>query len=228
MGKQIKTNRSKSLNTSIQKTKNVFADLVRSIRIQTYIIYAVFFVILLLLVAFFDKFQLHLYINKYHSPFFDFFFKYATHLGDGIMFGVLGILFFRIKRRMFFVFLTGGFLTLVVTYILKRIVFKGVPRPVEALGAEALHLIDGVKMAHWNSFPSGHTTAAFTIFTILSLYFYKSKLQYLWISLAIIAGLSRVYLSQHFLVDVFVGSYIGILLGFISMALLSNPKRVDQ
>lgn len=100
------------------------------------------------------------------------------------------------------------------------------PRPVGVLGEDALHLIDGVKMALWHSFPSGHTITAFAIATILCLYFAKCKSQYIWLLLAIIAGLSRVYLSQHYLLDVFVGSFIGIAIGLLSMALFCRPKRL--
>ncbi len=223
----LKSNTNKRIHyRGIYKFKGAFWDLILSIRIQTYIIYGVFFSISLFLVVIVDKFSLHIITNKFHSSFFDFFFKYSTFIGDGVMFGVLALLFLFVKRKMFFAFLVGGGLTLIVTHILKKIVFKGIARPVKALGEESLHLVEGVKIAFWNSFPSGHTITAFAIFTMLSLYFTKCKSQYLWFSLAIIAGLSRIYLSQHFLIDVFVGSFIGILIGFISMAFFYKPKRV--
>ncbi|WP_176829724.1 phosphatase PAP2 family protein [Tenacibaculum sp. MAR_2009_124] len=123
------------------------------------------------------------------------------------------------------VFLVGGILTLFITHLLKKVIFKGIARPVGAMGEDTLHLVEGVKMALWNSFPSGHTITAFTVFTVLSLYFAKCKSQYLWFSLAIIAGLSRVYLSQHFLIDVVVGSVIGVVIGFISMAFFCKSER---
>lgn len=155
----------------------------------------------------------------------DVLFKYATYLGDGIIFGILGVLFFFIKRRMALVFLIGGILTLLITHFFKKIMFKGVPRPVAALGEESLHLVDGVKIAFMNSFPSGHSTTAFAVFTILCLYFAKCKSQYIWISLAVIASFSRVYLSQHFLVDIFVGSFIGVIIAFLSMSFYKRPKE---
>ncbi|WP_170246038.1 phosphatase PAP2 family protein [Tenacibaculum adriaticum] len=146
-------------------------------------------------------------------------------MGDGIMFGVLTIIFFFVKKKMSLVFAISGVLTLLITHFFKKIIFKGIPRPARCFGADELHLVEGVKMAFWNSFPSGHTTTAFAIFTILCLYFSKCKSQYLWVSLAVIAGLSRVYLSQHFLMDIFVGSFIGIIIGFLSMGLFSHIKQ---
>ncbi len=213
-----------SSSVRLKKQKYVLTDLFLSIKKQVFLIYGMFFLSSLFLVCLFNKLSLHLYLNQFHTSFFDFFFKYTTHLGDGIMFGVLILIFFFVKRKMALVFLTSGILTLVMTHFFKKIIFKGVPRPVGALGEESLYLVKGVKMAYWNTFPSGHTITAFAIFTILCLYFRKSTLQYLWLGLALVAGISRVYLSQHFWVDVFVGSIIGIFIGFVSMGLFC-PKR---
>lgn len=202
-----------------------FITLGKSIKKQTFLIYILFFLTSIALVSVFDKATLHLTLNKYHSLFFDGFFKYSTFLGDGILFGVLVIIFFFIKKRMSLVFAIGGVLTLLITHLLKKVIFSGVPRPAGYIGLENLHIVDGVKMAFSNSFPSGHTTTAFAIFTILCLFYSKCKSQYLWISLALIAGLSRVYLSQHFWIDIFVGSFIGIVIGFLSMAFFCKPTN---
>jgi len=219
------------LDSSIQPTKkrnHLFNTILRqadSIKSGVLTIYFVFFATSFFLVSVFDKVFLHKSINTFHAPFLDLFFKYTTFLGDGIMFGVLFLIFFFIDKRLSYVFAVGGILTLLITHFFKKIIFKGLPRPVAEIGENALHLIEGVKIALANTFPSGHSTTAFAIFTILCLYYYKCKSQYLWISLAILAGFSRVYLSQHFLIDIFVGSTIGIGIGFISMAIFCKPLR---
>lgn len=207
-------------------TKKSLIHTLSSIRSEVFTLYIAFFFLVALLISSFDKFFLHLKFNQLNTSFFDVFFKYATFLGDGVLFGLLGCVFFFIKRKMFYVFTVGGFLTLLITHILKKILFKGLLRPVAALGKENLHLVDGVKIAMLNTFPSGHTITAFAIFTILCLCFSKCKSQYLWFSLAVFAGLSRVYLSQHFLIDIFFGSFIGIFIGVISMALFYKPNKV--
>lgn len=208
------------------KVKESLLLMLSDIKKEIIVIYSLFFLVSLTFVVLFNKFTLHLKINQFHSSFFDVLFKYSTFLGDGVLFAILGVVFFFIKRKMSYVFLVSGVLTLLITHLFKKIIFKGILRPAGALGEESLHLIDGVKMAMMNSFPSGHTTTAFAIFTILCLYFSKCKSQYLWISLAIIAGFSRVYLSQHFLVDIIVGSFIGVLIGIISMAIFSKQKSI--
>ena len=73
----------------------------------------------------------------------------------------------------------------------------------------SLHLVPGVDIHSYFTFPSGHATIAFatcTIFATLS----KSQLSKLgFFFLALFAGYTRVYLSQHFLNDVFAGASIG-------------------
>ena len=200
--------------------------MVKTIKREVFLLYGVFFVVSLVLVLLYNKQNLHALLNQLNSPFFDAFFKYSTFLGDGIMFGVLFLIFAFINRRMMWVYLVSGILTLITTHFFKKIIFKGVPRPAGDFGIENLHLVEGVKMAFANSFPSGHTITAFTIATILCLHLRKCNSQYVWLSLAIIAGVSRVYLSQHYWVDIFVGSFVGIILGFISMGLFYKIKPI--
>lgn len=64
------------------------------------------------------------------------------------------------------------------------------------------------------SFPSGHTTAAFSLATILSLNFPSFLLAF--IAIALIVGLSRIYLAVHFPTDVFIGIIIGISFGIFN------------
>lgn len=213
-----------SIENNVKTQESKLSYLLLSINRPVILIYGLFFLSSILMVTMFSKSSLHLILNKFHFWFLDYFFKYATYLGDGIMFGVLVLVFLFIKKRMALVFGVSGILTLIITHVLKKIVFAGMPRPVGVIGEDKLHLVEGIKIAFWNTFPSGHTTTAFAIFTILCLYFRKCTSQYLWIGLALVAGISRVYLSQHFWIDIFVGSVLGILIAFISMGLFF-PKR---
>lgn len=62
------------------------------------------------------------------------------------------------------------------------------------------------------SFPSGHSGNAFMTATIISSHFSKS---YIFFGIALVIALSRVYLEDHYLSDVLVGSGIGLLTGLI-------------
>ncbi|HHH52348.1 MAG TPA: phosphatase PAP2 family protein [Bacteroidetes bacterium] len=66
-----------------------------------------------------------------------------------------------------------------------------------------------------NSFPSGHTFGAFALFTLLALSTKNKYLKIAYLFLAILVGLSRIYLAQHFIEDVVFGSFLGICLAII-------------
>lgn len=63
------------------------------------------------------------------------------------------------------------------------------------------------------SFPSGHTTAAFSIAVMISL-FYPDAI-FLLMPLASLIGISRIYLGVHYPSDVFAGTILGTLSSFL-------------
>lgn len=198
----------------------------RKIRKETSIIFLIFILISVFFVSLYNKHELHLILNKFHTPFFDIFFKYVTFLGDGVMFGFVAIFFLFFKKKVAYAIVVSGILTLLIVHLFKKVFFLGILRPAGFFGEENIHLVEGVKMAYTNSFPSGHTATAFAIFTIFCFYFSKSNSQYLWITLAILTGISRVYLSQHYWIDIFVGSLLGIIIGFLSMSFFYKIKKI--
>lgn len=65
------------------------------------------------------------------------------------------------------------------------------------------------------SFPSGHTSAAFMVATLLSYYFPSLTIGlYLW---AILVGFSRVVLGVHFPTDTLMGMALGVGVAFFSL-----------
>lgn len=63
------------------------------------------------------------------------------------------------------------------------------------------------------SFPSGHTTAAFTTAVMISLFFPSITIP--CVLLACLVGISRMYLGVHFPSDVLVGMILGVLCSFL-------------
>lgn len=82
-----------------------------------------------------------------------------------------------------------------------------------------------------SSFPSGHTLAAFAVYTALCLYFQHHKWAFLWLVPAVLVGFSRIYLGHHFLEDVTFGAILGVVLAltvhFIqNSAFFTNKNQV--
>jgi membrane-associated phospholipid phosphatase len=79
------------------------------------------------------------------------------------------------------------------------------------MGVDLPDVVEGVHLrTAMNSFPSGHTSAAFALFACMAL-ISPRKWAPLWITAAWAVAYSRIYLSQHFLEDILLGSIIGVV-----------------
>lgn len=76
---------------------------------------------------------------------------------------------------------------------------------------------------HWHSFPSGHTQVIFTAATLFAVAF--PRLRWFWFSFAILIGLTRIVVHDHFLSDVIFGGCIGYIGALISMKLMQNKTK---
>ncbi len=157
----------------------------------------------------YSKAQIHLTQNSWHGPISDYFFKYLTHLGDGLVFAPLALFLALIKWRYFFGLIIAAVLTLIVSAGLKH-QFKEMERPVKYFENLAdLHLVEGVHNHSYKSFPSGHTTTAFAAWGFLALLIRRKPWQFGLAVLAMLVGYSRIHISQHFLIDVIAGAILG-------------------
>lgn len=173
-----------------------------------------FFLVWLCLFVFncmYSKIQSHLMLNGYHSEFLDTLFKYTTTMGEAfpVCVGVAALIFSR--RAGLFILLSQG-LTCLITQSLKFILAH--PRPAtyfDQMGADLPETVPGVSLRRaMNSFPSGHTSAAFALFTCLAL-MTPRKWAPIWMTAGWAVAYSRIYLSQHFLEDILLGSVIGVV-----------------
>lgn len=216
--------------------------------IRTVYVYVITYLVLLMailgLMYAYPKPELHMLLNSYHSSLQDTFFKYYSMLAEWPLYALalLPLLWKKVKMTIFFAMceLTGGS----ILQILKHII--STDRPVSVFEHYAymdLPLVQGVTMHHGNSFPSGHASTFFMFCTccvIIQAYSYiqrdrpyslgkKILFNTMLIALLVVAAVgaySRVYLSQHFLADVCVGSVIGFITPFMMYLLLWNriPK----
>ena len=177
----------------------------------------------------------HLLINQYHNSFFDKFFRYATDLGDGIMFGVVILVGLFIRFRIsLYAAVVGIFTLIIISFISKELLFHDWPRPArvfETLGIN-LHYVDGIRNHMISTFPSGHSTTAFGLYALLALFCKKNFGKFSLAIVAIVAAFSRVYLSQHFVRDTVAGAIVGVIVAILVFyylnKLLSDKPKLDK
>ena len=169
------------------------------------------------------KDELHLLLCRPHTRLLDIIIPIFTNLVDWLPYLVVLLLLFY--RAGWATFLASNLLlsTLIVQPI-KHIVYA--PRPLtwfaENMPDVSLPLVEGVKMNLWLSFPSGHTTTFFVLFFSLSIILCaenikgKNILSFICFLCATFGAYTRIYLSQHFALDIFAG----ILIAFCSTLVL--------
>jgi membrane-associated phospholipid phosphatase len=176
--------------------------------------YFIGFVLILIITAIpqllFSQNELFLEVNKLNTSALDAIFFYLTYFGDGITFLVIIIvlLFYSYSKALsgLVIFLS----TSLFAQLLKNLFFADHFRPFKYLSEQNdLHVPEGVSTLLNNSLPSGHTVTGFALATFLVLTYPKRNI---WLPLLLVAWLiaySRIYLTHHFPVDVWVGSVIG-------------------
>ena len=80
-------------------------------------------------------------------------------------------------------------------------------------------------MNYWNSFPSGHTACAFAIYFCLSMMVKNNWLKFFFFFLALLTAFTRVYLSQHFFMDVYGGSLVGAFSALVAYLIVLRIKK---
>jgi membrane-associated phospholipid phosphatase len=165
-----------------------------------------------LFLLFFEKGEIELFVNRHHNIYYDVFFSFVTRLGDG---GVLLLIILAMSFRKIYYGILGLLTFLASTIIvqsLKRIIFYEYPRPSKFFEKYLdLHYVEGIELHSFFSFPSGHSSGAFSVFILLALISKNSLSAILFFLIALLVSFSRIYLMQHFFIDTYVGAFIGIL-----------------
>ena len=163
------------------------------------------------------KGELHLSLCQPHTPILNSIVPFITDLVDWLPYLCVVLLLFY--RAGWATMLASNLLlsTLIVQPI-KHIIHA--PRPLtwfaENMPDISLPLVEGVRMNHWLSFPSGHTTTFFVLFFTLSIILCaenikgKNILSFICFLCASFGAYTRIYLSQHFALDIFAGILIAV------------------
>lgn len=164
-------------------------------------------------------------LNSYHPFLLNVFFVNYTFVGDGIFaLGLIAVLLFYFKQKQqAYTLLISFLISGIAVQIIKNLVDS--PRPhLFFEPGQYLYFIDGVTLANHHSFPSGHTTTAFAIATVLVMFFENKNRQWLILLGAALVGYSRIYLAQHFLLDVIIGAAIGTGSGVLAVFINAKAK----
>ncbi|MDY3118701.1 MAG: phosphatase PAP2 family protein [Peptoniphilus sp.] len=159
----------------------------------------------------FDDYFMDRINKKLKNRYCDFFFyNYTNIAGPGFLVG-LSIFMLLFGKRWIgsaaWEMVLALAIAAIIVQVLKRIISRSRPYwVVKNLNTYGIDLRD-------YSFPSGHTTAAFTVATTFSLYF--PRLAALFILLAFLVAVSRTYLAVHYPTDVLAGVIIGIIVGYV-------------
>lgn len=150
-------------------------------------------------------------LNAYHRSTLDTIFIWVTFLGNGV-FSIVVFVIFLLQRRWSHAcqVMLAFLLSALLAQILKNLF--SMPRPKQFFAPGQYHyFIDGVTGIGFASFPSGHTTSIFALATLLAIFTKNRKAKIAFLLCGVAVGYSRIYLGQHFLGDVLMGSCIGTL-----------------
>lgn len=172
-------------------------------------------------------------LNGFHSATVDNLMKIVTRGGEGVYITLILLLclyFFQRKKTNLLLVLAiiiAVLLPTIVTNVIKQ--YFHAPRPLTVFAEkEWLYLIPGYTNNYFYSFPSGHTTGAFSCFAIAS---YLSGRRSIFFPIAFFifafaVAISRIYLLQHFWEDILWGSIIGV--GFSQLILFIFEKKFKK
>lgn len=161
----------------------------------------------------------------------DYFFKYITYVGDGLVWLPVCI-YLWIKHRTYFLtaVLSFSFSTIIAQFF-KYIILPVEPRPTLAIrNTTLIHTIQNVRLHDIGSFPSGHTATAFTVMFLFASIIEHKWLRLFLLILACCVAYSRIYLAQHFPLDIAGGIMTAIIATTVACVLSTyilskNQKR---
>lgn len=171
----------------------------------------------------FDKSLTFFFINAPHPWLMNIFFGFFSVKGVYISIWTIIFLYlivFEGKRHKKFIiyFIMSTLISSVSVTAIKH--FTQRPRPLNQIKNEKSRVknLKPMKQILTNltnyptdySFPSGHATISFAAATILSA-FDKKRKRYFYL-LAVLISFSRVYLGYHYILDIFIGAFLGLII----------------
>lgn len=175
----------------------------------------------------FSDFQL--FIHRNTTPDLRIIFNYITKLAEGFILLSLIIFFLFTNLKNLVIFAVSWLATTVSVQFLKKIIFSNSLRPAAFFESHpAFQKFDEITYHYHHSFPSGHSADVFCCLTLLALTLKNKNLGFVLFAIAALVAFSRVYLSQHFIQDILVGSVLGVTFSsiiYLKFIKISLPER---
>ena len=190
----------------------------------TFIIFSSILAITLLICNFYiGKENFFLLLNFDGGIIVDYFFKYITYVGDGLVW-IPVCIYLWLKHRAYFLTAVLSFaFSTIITQFFKYIILPVEPRPTLAIqNITLIHTVQNVRLHDIGSFPSGHTTTAFAIMFLLVTITKCKWLKLFLFILACCVAYSRIYLAQHFPLDIAGGIITAMVSTIIAFALSAS------
>ena len=170
-----------------------------------------------------------LFVNRHSKENWDPFISFFTNFGLGsyLVAGMIAILFYRVRYG-----LTGlislGF-TGVFVALLKKGLFSGELRPLNYFYYDDFYrFIYTSEFNYYFSFPSGHTMSIFSVLSLMAIFIDRQWVGVLFFMVALTIGFTRIYLLQHFFLDVYFGAIFGVLSTFLAIWLVNSKLQFQQ
>ena len=164
------------------------------------------------------KNEAFLYLNANLGQFADKIFEYSSYIAEGWIWIPYFIILVGLFKKDTAYILINFLISTLLTQFSKNYIFSSALRPMASgLDATQIHTVPSVEIHSLNSFPSGHTATAFTLFLLTSYLFPNKYVFVIFLLYALACSYSRVYLAQHFPLD---------LAGGIVVALVTLPISI--
>lgn len=175
-------------------------------------VYSIFLVAGLIILLTANYGDVVLFVNRFSQMEWDRTVDWITRIGLGSTMVIVALGFALYKLRYTMMMLFNLALVGLVTGVSKNLLFPHIVRPMKYFEPEAFHRM--VRLYDYNllhSFPSGHSITIFAMMSLLAYLSGKKSAGVLFVLVAVVVGFTRIYLLQHFFIDVYVGSVLGVI-----------------